>query len=324
MNVRGLTRRGLLTAGAAALGLGLSGCGEPFRPPLRIAANPWPGYEPLYTARDLGLLDERQVRLVEFTSTSEAMRVFRSQDCELIAVTLDEALLLAAQGHPLQVILVADQSHGSDVLLARPGIESLGDLRGRTVGVEDTALGAYMLSRALETAGLSAGDLTVVRLPLDEHEGAWRAGGIEAVVTFEPVASRLRQNGAKTLFSSADIPGEVIDILVAHDSLLPERLGSIAHLVQAWFTARDELESDSIALHDRVRHRLRLPLVDSMNALAGIRFPDLAENRKLLQGPSPPLHEVMERHALHMRAGGLLAAEVAVDPMFRWSAEILG
>ena len=43
------------------------GCTPDPEPILRVGTNVWPGYEPLYLARDLGYLDE-SIRLVEYSS----------------------------------------------------------------------------------------------------------------------------------------------------------------------------------------------------------------------------------------------------------------
>lgn len=115
------------------------------------------------------------MKFLEYPSTTEVMRAFRGRELEAAAVTLDEVLMLARSDADFSIVLVFDYSNGADALLSKPSIKSIRDLRGRKVGAETGALGAYVLARALKTEGLKAEDITVVHLPVDEHEGALRS-----------------------------------------------------------------------------------------------------------------------------------------------------
>lgn len=120
----------------------LLSCGPAPEPLLRIGTNTWPGYEPLYLARSLGYYEGSPITLVELTSASEVIHALRSGTLEGAALTLDEVLTLLDDGFDLKVVLVMDFSNGGDVLLAKPGIDSTADLRGKRIAVEYTAVGA--------------------------------------------------------------------------------------------------------------------------------------------------------------------------------------
>lgn len=117
--------------------------------PLRIGTNLWPGYEPLYLARDKQQFDDSRYLLFELTSATQVMHAFQKRKIDIAALTLDEALLLEAEGIPLKVLLAMDYSNGADAIVASPNIHSMHDLKGKKIGVENTALGAFMLNRAL-------------------------------------------------------------------------------------------------------------------------------------------------------------------------------
>jgi NitT/TauT family transport system substrate-binding protein len=147
----------------------LAGCTQEPQTPLRVGTNVWPGYEPLYLARDQGYYPPQSVRLVEYTSASEVIRAFRNGAIDAAALTLDEVLLLAETTPDVSVVLALDVSHGADVILAQPALSSLRDFKGRRVGVEATALGAYMLTRAPQTVDLTPTDVRTVSLEVFEH-----------------------------------------------------------------------------------------------------------------------------------------------------------
>lgn len=206
-------------------------------PPLRVGVNPWPGYSPLYLARSLDYYPEGTVQLVDLPSTTEVTRAYRNGDLDVVAIPLDELLQIAATRPQIRAIVVADISAGGDVILGRAPARSMQDLRGKRVGVESSALGAYVLARALQIANMNVADVQVVPLSIAEQEQAFRDGHIDAVVTFDPVRSQLVQAGAVTLFDSRQMPGEIVDVLAAEAPLLDQRLEDIQGLVQGWSRA---------------------------------------------------------------------------------------
>ncbi len=163
----------------------LVGCiGEP-PAPLRIGTNLWPGYEPLYLADQLGKLDHERVRLVEYSSASRVMNGYRAQAIDAACLTLDEVMQLAQDKVDMRLVLVMDFSQGGDVVIGNAKFKTIKKLKGQRVGVENTALGAYMLKRALESVGLDHNDVSVISLPVDQHERAFRAGEVDAVVRLD-------------------------------------------------------------------------------------------------------------------------------------------
>lgn len=311
-----MTRTGRAWA-AVLLVAGLSACAREGADPLTIAANGiWPGYQPLFLARDLGYLDEVPARLREMPSSSLAMAALRTRSVDAAALTLDEVFLLVQDGTETRAVLVMDVSSGADVLVGRPEIRGIGDLRGKRVGVESTALGAYMLSRALERGGLAAADVRVVPVALDLHERTYRERRVEAIVTFEPVRTRLLAEGARVLFDSSQIPGEIVDVLVVRQEVLRSQPGQLQRLLDAWYRALDHLRGDPEDACRRIARRAGIDCREIQASLGRIRIPDRAENERLLAGPSPALLSPAERLADVMLRNGLLRRQVEARRLF--------
>ena len=152
---------------ALVLGL-LTGCSEP-DDTLRIGANRWLGYAPIYLADDLGWMQQSHLRLVEYPHATGVLRGYRNGLLDAALLTLDEALILQSSGLPVQILLVADVSEGADVLFAKSTITRLEQLRGQRIGVENSALGAYFLSRILDLAKLDRADVQIFDMPIIEH-----------------------------------------------------------------------------------------------------------------------------------------------------------
>src|SRR5262249_4562740 len=118
----------------------IAGCARAPEAALRIGTNVWIGGEPLYLARDLGYLNPKTVQLVEYPSASEVHRAFRNQAIDGMVISLDELLGIAVDGLEPRIVLVVDVSHGADAIVARSGIRTMKDLKGKRVAVESGAL----------------------------------------------------------------------------------------------------------------------------------------------------------------------------------------
>lgn len=270
-----------LAALGLGLGLALGGCDPP--PSLRLGTNVWPGYEPFYLAREDGALPPT-VSLVELVSATQVQRAFRIGQLDAAAVTLDEALRLAEATHDVMVVAVLDESHGADAIVGRPELATLDDLRGRRVGVERTALGAYVLARAIERLHAQPSDFHTEFVTIAEQEARYRAGDLDAVITFEPVRTQLRADGAHDLLTSADMPGEIVDVLIVRRSFAEAHRDLVASLVGAWFRVRERVIRDPGAAASRMTGRLGLAPSDAADALAGITFPDEDQSAAWIEG----------------------------------------
>ncbi|NTV13281.1 MAG: ABC transporter substrate-binding protein [Desulfobulbaceae bacterium] len=282
-----------------------------------MASNVWPGYEPLYLARSLGYYDAKHIRLVEMVSNSQVSQALRNGTIEAACLTLDETLSQIQDGLDLRVVLVMDVSQGADVVLAKPEIANLQGLRGKRIGVESAAVGAVMLDAALQAGGLQSQDVTMVPLTVDEHAEAYLTGKVDAVVTFEPVSSRLLRAGAHILFDSSQVPGRIVDVLVVRSEVAASKRQALQELLQGHFQATEYLARQPQEAEKRMAPRLN---GSALAQFKGIRLPDLAENRVWLDGNPSRLQGTAAELAAFMLQRQLLQRPVAVrrlaDPSF--------
>lgn len=284
----------------------LTGCAKEPHPPVRIGAIVWPGYEPLYLARELGYLARTDAKLVEFTSNSEVMRTLQNGTIDAACLTLDEALQLLSIGADIKVILVMDTSHGADVILAQPGTQSMRELKNRRVGYESAASGAFMLSRALQLAGMSAADIRPVPVEFGKHELVFSQKKVDAIVTFEPARTRLMATGAVQVFDSSQIPGEIVDVLVVRSNVASAKPEQLQRLLGSWFRALGYLKNNQAQAAGIMSVRAGISPEAFIASLQGLRFPDQDENSRMLGGKAPALLAVAQRLAAVMSDSGLI------------------
>jgi NitT/TauT family transport system substrate-binding protein len=270
-----------LFAWVLALTLLLGGCSPAPEPPLRVGTYPWPGFATLHHARALGRLDVDRVLLVDFDSAGEVMAAFREKRIDAAGLALNEALLMAREPGGVRVVLVFGESAGGDALLARPPIVNLRQLRGKRVGVEAEAEGAYVLARVLDRAGLKEEDIEVVDLPLDKHEQAYYGGEVEAVITMDPVRARLLIAGANELFSSKEIAGELVDVLLVRREVVATHPRALQQVVDAHFHALESIRDDPLRAAERLPRRFG-PAPQVLWSWAMLNFSGIGANLRLL------------------------------------------
>lgn len=259
----------------------LSRCAWP-SPPLAVACHVWPGYELMFLARKEGWLPQSGITLVETASATASLQALRDSRVDGAALTLDETLRLRAEGMALTIVLVFDVSVGADQVLGQPGITRLADLAGKRIGVERSALGALMLHQALAAARLDIGQVKPVPLAIDRHLSAWRAGQIDAVVTYEPIAGQLVQQGAQRLFDSRKIPNTIFDVLAIKTDALPARATAIRALLAGHFRGLAHLKKNPLDAGYRMARRLGASGDRVPDLFRGLELPDVYANRKLL------------------------------------------
>jgi NitT/TauT family transport system substrate-binding protein len=274
------------------ISLGTSACSHGVEHRLSIAMNDWTGYQPLVYASELGILDRRQVHLATLGSTTESLQQFRAGTVDAVTVTLDEALLLLAEGYDIGLVLLMDVSNGADAIVSQPGIRQLKQLKGKRIGVENTAVGAYVLARAMEQAGLSLKDITTLPMTAHEQVRFFQTQRIDAVVTFEPMKSQLLRDGGQVVFDSSMIPGEIVDVLVVKRECLEKNAAQIQHVIDAWFRTLDHIKQHRDESVQWFARSQKLNLETTGHMLSEIHFPDRNENRQRLGADGSIHHSV--------------------------------
>lgn len=281
--------------------------------PLRIASHVWPGYDLMFLARREKWLPAGQVDFLETGSASESLKDLADGRADGAALTLDEVLRARDGGIPLTVVLVFDVSAGADQVLAREGIETLADLRGRRIGAEESALGALMLDAVLEKAGLPADAVVHVPLAIPAQLDAWKQGKVDAVVTYEPMASHLRHLGAHLLADSRSLPATILDVLAIRPEAMRSHPDAVRALVAAHFRALKHLRGNPWDAAYRMAGRAGSTAQEVLDAYRGLELPDVGANRRYLGGDRPTIVPAASTLSSVLLHAGLIRQPARLD-----------
>lgn len=265
--------------------------------PIRIASHVWPGYEFLFLARDMGWLSPEDSILIETHNASDSLERLLNGDVHGATLTLDETLRASQQGLPLFVVLLFDVSSGADALMVKPHIKGLSDLKGASIGVETTAVGALMLNKVLAKAGLLEADVEVIHITIETHLTSWQNNNLDALITYEPTATRVEQLGAIRLFDSREMPNTIFDVLAVHRDAAEHYKQQLQALIGSHFKAQRAWKTNPIDTAYRLAKRLDTHASDIPMLFRGLELPDLVYNHHLLGGDANELNALAKEIA---------------------------
>jgi NitT/TauT family transport system substrate-binding protein len=216
----------LLSAGAAWAGT-----------PLKIGYSDWPGWVAWQVAIEKGWFKEAGVDVqFDWFDYSASMDAFSAGKIDAVTVTNGDALVMSSGGAKNVMIMLTDYSNGNDMIVAKPGIKSLKDLKGKKVGLETGFVEHLLLLNGLQKAGMKESDVTLVNTKTNETPQALASGDLAAIGAWQPNSGEAmkRVPGAKPIYTSADEPGLIYDVLTVSPSSLSSRRADWQKVVHVW------------------------------------------------------------------------------------------
>jgi NitT/TauT family transport system substrate-binding protein len=132
------------------------------------------------------------------------------------------------------------------MLVAKPGIEKVEQLKGKKVGVEVGFVSHLLLMNALDKANLTDKDIEITNVPTDQTPQTLKSGKVDAIVAWQPNSGQALKEvaGSKAIFTSADVPGIIYDVLSVNPKSLNERRADWVKVVGVWGKITDFLADE--------------------------------------------------------------------------------
>lgn len=255
--------------------------------PLKIAYSDWPGWVAWEVAIQKGWLKQAGVD-AEFLwfEYGPSMEAFTAGKVDAVMVTNGDALVTGANGAKNVVIMVTDYSNGNDQIIARPGIASIKDLKGKKIGLEVGLVEHLMLLNGLKKNGLTEADVTIVNTPTNQTPQVLASGQVDAIAAWQPNAGQALKAlaGSKPIYTSADEPGLIYDTITVSPQSLAQRRADWAKLVSVWnrvLAYLNEPATRDDALRIMAARTGSTP-ADYAAFISGTRFLTLAESAKVI------------------------------------------
>jgi len=176
---------------------------------------------------------------------------FKNGSIDLMWATIDafptevEGL---AQYQP-QVVFQADWSRGGDAVVARRGINSVKDLKGKKIAVAPMTPSHSFLIWLLEAGDLKTSDVNIIEVPsaIDAAD-AFKSKTVDAAVVWSPddadCVSKIP--GSKVLESTKNATHIIADVFVAKKKFVEKHKPQLRELYEGWMKGASELNASDV------------------------------------------------------------------------------
>lgn len=227
---------------------------------ITLGLSDWPGWVAWYVAQHNGYLKKygAHVRLVWFPSYMTSVEALSAGRIDANCQALIDTIAPIAKKVPLKVVLVTDNSAGNDALMVNDHIRSFAALKGKSIAVEMNSIEEYLDVTALHEHHMRASEVHFVNMSTGNSAAALITGRVSAAGVWNPWIQRIEARKAgHPLFTSAQAPGLIPDLVVARASVLAAHRKDFVGLAKAWFaTVR------FIKAHPRKAAAIMAPHVD--------------------------------------------------------------
>jgi len=212
------------------------------KPKFKVAWSIYAGWMPWDYAGSSGILkkwadtygiDIELIRM-DYVPSIEA---YVAKQVDACVMTNMECLdMPAASGIDSTALIVGDYSNGNDALLVRDDLK-IPDLKGKVIYLVELSVSHYLLARCLEMNGMKESDVKVVNTSDSDIGPVFLSNESQkAVITWNPMVMQIEQNpGISKIFTSGDIPGEIIDLMVVNTAVLKKNPDLGKALTGAWY-----------------------------------------------------------------------------------------
>lgn len=205
---------------------------------LKIGYSDWPGWVAWEVGIEKGWFKEAEVDVqFEWFDYVASMDAFAAGKLDAVAMTNGDTLVTGATGGKGVMYLINDYSNGNDMVIAKPGIGSVKELKGKKIGVEIGFVSHLLLLEALKQNGMSEADVELVNVPTNETPQVLASGQVDAIVAWQPNSGAALGlvPGSKAVFTSADQPGLIYDVLAVTPESLANRRDDWLKVMQVWY-----------------------------------------------------------------------------------------
>lgn len=209
--------------------------------PITIGYSDWPGWTCWDIAVKEGFFVKHgvNVKMVWFPNYTDSLNALAANQVDANCQCWSDTMGPLAQGPVQTAVLINDNSAGNDAVVAKAGITSIKQLRGKTVATELGTVEQFLLDESLAANGMTEKDIHYVNIKVQDCPNAMIAGRVDAVAVWEPNKSQLLAHmpGSHVIFDSHNpyMRGLIPDLLVFQSKEVPTHKAEIQGIVDAWY-----------------------------------------------------------------------------------------
>jgi NitT/TauT family transport system substrate-binding protein len=257
--------------------------------PVAIGISGWTGFAPLTLAKEAGLFKKQGLDVtIKKIPQKDRHLAIASGDIQCAATTVETWIVWNANGVPTTQIFQLDKSFGADGMVVRPGINSIKELKGKTVAASAPGTAPYFtLAWMLAKNGMSLKDVNIVNLEPQAAANAIiaGAGNLDAAMTYEPFLSavRAKPEAGRIIATTLDYP-MVMDTFGCTPKFLAENPKAAQGLANAYFDALAMIRAEPKKSFEIMGADVKQSAEAFEKSQSFLRWQDRAANQKFFAG----------------------------------------
>ncbi len=185
-----------------------------------------------------------------------------------------------SQGIEYRVPWIHDVIGEAEALVAKDGISSIADLKGKKIAAPLASTTHYVLLAALRDAGVAEQDVKIIDAEPADIVAAWSRGDIDAAYVWNPSLAELIEDGGTVITDSAEqakAGHRTYDLAVVSTSFATDYPEALQVWVEQQNKAVELLKNDPAAAHQAIAAELNLSADDVADQVKGLQFLDATE-----------------------------------------------
>jgi NitT/TauT family transport system substrate-binding protein len=279
-----MIRKGAITTFFGLALFAMTGVSPSTAAPLTIGYSDWPGWVAWQVAIDKGWFKEAGVDVnFQWFDYSASMDAFAAGKIDANLMTNGDTLATGAGGGKGIMIMLTDYSSGNDIIVGKPSVKSIKDLKGKKVGIEVGVVEHLLLVHALKEAGMSEKDVKLVNAKTNETPQVLSSGQVDAIGAWQPIAGEAMKGlpGSKPLYTSAKAPGLIYDVLAASPASLTAQKDDYVKIIKVWdrvvhYINDPKTQADAVTIMSK---RVGLTPAEYLPLLKGTHLLDIAAGK---------------------------------------------
>ena len=228
----------------------------------KVAWSHYTGWEPLEYARQAGTFAKWgkefgiEIELLDPIKYIPSISLYTGGGVHACVMTNMDALAIPAFGGLDSTVLFPTSfSNGNDGIVSKK-IGTVQGLKGQSVKLVQNSVSHYLLDRALSMNNMSERDIKVENCDEDFIVSTFEGNPNGITVTWNPLLMVVRNvKNAKVIFDSAQIPGEIIDMMVVQTGV-PEEFKKA--LTGAWYETMGVMSGRGKSANDAISYMAKV------------------------------------------------------------------
>jgi len=314
-----------LVLSACGGGNNASGTSTKYSGTIHIASSTWTGYALIYLANAKGIWKQHglDVNFKDVEDPNDRFIALAAGRLEGMASTVDAFARQQSNGVAAVEVFPIDASVGGDGILAKNTIQTVADLKGKTIGVNQGSVSEWFLAQVLEKNGLHLSDVKEQNLTSGAAGAAFVASKLDVAVTWEPWLSKAKaRTDGHILVSSKQYPDLIMDSFAFRKDFIQKYPDTVKEFMKAYYDAFTWMQANQTEALKAIGDAVQESPSDVSADLSTMTLFDLSTGKQVIGTSSShgKIYDNVKAAADFWKAQGKIDTAVnpsdAVDPSF--------